>query len=139
MRSPLAFGAASVVIVSPDRTSVLVRKNGKYYQLIGGRINAGETPIEAAVRETKEESGIELDPTLLHPVHDGKYEKCGQWLTHYFFSCVLSEQPMIATTEKMPLWLSIGEAQQRKSYPGAMWDYARAVRSFLGRPELEPA
>lgn len=32
-------------------------------------MNVGETPVEAAVREVKEEMNLDIDPTKLHYVH----------------------------------------------------------------------
>lgn len=39
---------------------------GMYHISAGGHINSGETAVEAAVRETAEEMGIELDRNKLH-------------------------------------------------------------------------
>lgn len=35
----------------------------------GGHINVGETPVEAALRETEEEMGLKIDADKLHFVH----------------------------------------------------------------------
>lgn len=40
-----------------------------YYSLIAGHVNAGETFIQAIIREAKEEAGIVLKPEYLRVVH----------------------------------------------------------------------
>lgn len=63
--------AAVTVIIATDRSSgrasVIVtlrpgsmRRHGAQYALPGGRLDAGETALEAAMRETSEELGLEL-------------------------------------------------------------------------------
>jgi len=42
---------------------------GYYHVSAAGHINVDERPIEAAVRETKEEVGIAINPALLYLVH----------------------------------------------------------------------
>ena len=42
--------------------------NEEKIEAAGGSIDEGETPEEAAIREVKEELGIEVDPASLHPL-----------------------------------------------------------------------
>lgn len=53
---------AAVVIVDGDRVLLMHRrkKGEDYYVVPGGGIEAGETPEEAAVREAKEETGLDV-------------------------------------------------------------------------------
>ena len=57
----------SAVVIRDDLGRVLVvRKRGtSRFMLPGGKIEAGETPAQAAVRELLEEVGAELDPASL--------------------------------------------------------------------------
>jgi 8-oxo-dGTP diphosphatase len=57
----------SAVVIRDQRGQVLVvRKAGtSRFMLPGGKIEPGETPAEAAVRELLEEVGAELDPSSL--------------------------------------------------------------------------
>jgi 8-oxo-dGTP diphosphatase len=60
------FVVAAVVLHDEHGRVLVVRKRGTLrYMLPGGKIESGETPAEAAVRELREEVGAELDPSLL--------------------------------------------------------------------------
>lgn len=59
----------TVDILLQKRAMTKKRKPGYYHISAGGHINVGETPIDAAVRETKEEMGIAIDPNQLYLVH----------------------------------------------------------------------
>lgn len=65
---------ASFVILERDGMIVLARRaNTGYmdgmYQMPSGHIEAGEYPFEAAIREAKEEVGVDIAPQDLHLVH----------------------------------------------------------------------
>ena len=63
---PADFLVAAVVVRDGQGRVLVVRKRGtSRYMLPGGKIELGETPAEAAVRELREEVGAELDPTAL--------------------------------------------------------------------------
>lgn len=60
------FGSAGVWCETPDGRLIIVKSPYKrYWAIPGGVIDAGETPKQAAIRETKEEVGITLDPDTL--------------------------------------------------------------------------
>jgi 8-oxo-dGTP diphosphatase len=69
---PLADILVSAVAIVRDRRVLMVTARGRdVLYMPGGKIDAGETPAEAAVREAREEISVELDPagvTLLFTV-----------------------------------------------------------------------
>ncbi|CAN5663066.1 8-oxo-dGTP diphosphatase [soil metagenome] len=98
---------ATLLFVVRDGQILLIRKlrglgagkiNGP-----GGRLEPGETPIEAAVRETREELGIEaLEPRLMGELHF-------QFVDGYSLLCSVFVSPdcvgeAIQTDEAIPLW-----------------------------------
>ncbi|HLT91129.1 MAG TPA: NUDIX domain-containing protein [Woeseiaceae bacterium] len=67
----LAYDPArdAVVLVNEMRPGALAAGDYPYTDnLIAGALDAGESPLRAAVRETKEETGLDLeDPVIVHP------------------------------------------------------------------------
>lgn len=60
------FVVAAVVLRDEDGRVLVVRKEGtSRFMLPGGKIEADETPAQAAVRELQEEVGADLSPQLL--------------------------------------------------------------------------
>ena len=45
--------------------AVTRRNDNKQWGLVGGKVDPGETTLQAIVRETQEEVGLNLDPSLL--------------------------------------------------------------------------
>jgi 8-oxo-dGTP diphosphatase len=60
------FIVSAVVLRDGEGRILVVRKRGtSKYMLPGGKIEAGESPAQAAVRELHEEVGAELEPDSL--------------------------------------------------------------------------
>ena len=60
------FTVSAVVLRDSDGRILVVRKRGtNKYMLPGGKIEAGESPAQAAIRELHEEVGAELEPESL--------------------------------------------------------------------------
>lgn len=64
--------AAHVWIVTPDRKILLQRRAlakdnwpGKWDISVAGHVSAGETAVDAAIREAREELGLDLNPSEL--------------------------------------------------------------------------
>ncbi len=60
--------SGDVAILLQKRALTKVSKPGMYHISAGGHINVGETPVEAAARETSEEMGVSLDGDKLYYV-----------------------------------------------------------------------
>lgn len=69
MSAPPDFVVAAVILRSDSGDVILVRKRGtQRFMLPGGKIDSGESPADAAIREIHEELGVELDPCELADV-----------------------------------------------------------------------
>lgn len=77
--------AACVLIQKDDNTVLAVsRKTDKTsWGLPGGKVELGETPLRGAIRELKEETGIQLEPTDLEEV----FSKLGHSMYVKTFLC----------------------------------------------------
>ena len=54
---------AAAVLIGPDGRTLLVRKRGtQAFMQPGGKIDAGEQPVEALARELEEELALVIDP-----------------------------------------------------------------------------
>ena len=63
---PEVITVSGVVLTSDDGLVLTVRKRGtERFMLPGGKPEPGEDALGAAVRECREEIGVELDPTAL--------------------------------------------------------------------------
>lgn len=59
----------AAVIVRPDGRALLVRKHGTAsFMQVGGKIEPGEDPADALVRECAEEIGLDVDPARARPL-----------------------------------------------------------------------
>jgi mutator protein MutT len=61
------------------------------WEFPGGKVEPGETPAEAAVRECREETGLEIEVVGEFPVHTETYEH--GFVRLHFFQCRASEIP----------------------------------------------
>lgn len=66
--------AAGVLYVAPDGDVLLLRRSSAeanfagHWALPGGGVDAGESPVEGALRESREEMGVDLDPAGMRPL-----------------------------------------------------------------------
>ena len=61
----------SAIVFNKDKTKVLVQKREdlKIWTLPGGGVEPNESPTEAVARETKEETGIEVEPIRISGIY----------------------------------------------------------------------
>jgi 8-oxo-dGTP diphosphatase len=92
-----------------DRVLLIHKKRGHGAGKIngpGGKVDPGETVLEAAVRETREETGI----VVLDAVEKGRFSFLDltalQWAGHVFLAHRFEGEP-VATEEADPLWYPV--------------------------------
>ena len=82
----------AVITTQNNGLIVVSRKGGEYGRLgmPGGKVDEGETPLQAIVREIQEEIGLKADPDKLFPVYTGpaslddKYQEDKICLTYVY-------------------------------------------------------
>lgn len=86
---------SAVCVLIPSNTSpdaylaVSRRKSTTSWGLPGGKVDQGETNLNAIVRETFEETGLKLDPLMMEPLYSavcpGKGPDDTYWVTTYIY------------------------------------------------------
>lgn len=92
--SPVVAGAAAVI---NDEGKILLmrRSDNQLWVMPGGQMEVGESPAEAVVRETYEETGIRCTPKALSGIYDSRFWDTGksQQIYKFTFLCEpVSEQ-----------------------------------------------
>lgn len=67
----------SVLIITPKGVPLVrdpKKPEPRYWKLPGGRSEIGEKPLETAIREAKEETGLDLDPMSMDLVYSEERE-----------------------------------------------------------------
>ncbi len=104
------------VFLVRDNHILLLKRNNTgwmdgHYDVPSGALDEGETILQAAVRETKEEVGVvvsESDLSLVHTMHN---KINGEWLGCYFMACDWSGDVNLCEPDKHSeiVWVPIGK------------------------------
>lgn len=70
MPSPDVIATAGLVHVHDGRLLLVRPARKPAFYLPGGKIEAGETPVEALRREVREELSVDLDPDTISPIDE---------------------------------------------------------------------
>jgi phosphatase NudJ len=103
----------SLVLVKRGHRFLLVheRKHGQGWYLPAGRVEPGETFAEAAIRETREEAGVEIQlEGILKVQHSPRTD--GQRLRVFFLARTVDDRPPKSVANEHSLeaaWFSLDE------------------------------
>ncbi|MGF6148267.1 Dihydroneopterin triphosphate pyrophosphatase [Kingella potus] len=123
--------SALVVLHDGKGCALLLERADKagYWQSVTGSLEAGETPMQAALREVAEETGIVLAPENLHDRRFSTvYEIYPHWRhryaagvtenTEHLFSAVIPRDTPVRLSEHTAyLWLPLAEAAEKVFSP----------------------
>lgn len=81
VRIPGRKRRSGVIVICDGKVALIRRERGKslFYVLPGGRMEPGESAEETAIREAREELGLDVTLTRLAAVY------AGRWGSHYYF------------------------------------------------------
>ena len=117
MMDPLPAPVPAVGIVCLRGDSVLLIRRGTpprqgEWSLPGGRIEPGERAVDAALRELREETGVEAEITGLIDVVDGLFPEAGR---HYvlidYAARWVSGDPVAGDDAAEARFVTLGEAE----------------------------
>ncbi|WP_327223034.1 NUDIX hydrolase [Streptomyces platensis] len=128
-------GISAGIIVQGDRVLMVRRrvKEGQLsWQFPAGGIEAGESPEQAAVRETREETGLTVEAVKV--LGDRVHPNTGR-LMHYVACAPVSGEAHVADEEELAevAWVAHGEITDYVPYP-----LAPMMQEYLDA-ELTPA
>ncbi len=83
--SPVVAGAAAV-INNEGKILLMRRSDNQLWVMPGGQMEVGESPAEAVVRETYEETGIRCVPKALSGIYDSRFWDTGKSQQVYKFT-----------------------------------------------------
>ncbi len=113
---------------------LLLQYNEGFWDLIKGHLEKGESAIDAAIRECREETGIDTIS-----VHEGFTQMIDYWFTHNkkrihkrvdFFLAKTDTEEVTLTEHKSYEWLPYPKAIERATHQSAK-DLLRAAHAHL--------
>lgn len=114
------YAACFVILMKDDGIAMVLRKNtgwmDDYYGLPAGKLEYGETFTQGAIREAKEEAGVDIKPDDMRVVHVAhRHGEEGElfmdWVDVYFAVDAWQGEPHNAEPDKSERldWLNIND------------------------------
>ena len=131
---------STVLVVSESNPSrVLVVRHKKIPKMLvipGGKSEQGESCLDTAVRELREETGVHLSSSALIPlttlieVEDG----VSYWNSVYYSECLDTFDPISAETALDPHWTTLDELTEHGAYSSFNREVLSAYFKLKGIP-----
>jgi ADP-ribose pyrophosphatase YjhB (NUDIX family) len=108
---------AGNLIIRNGKILLLHRKDEDYWEVPGGRVKDDESPTEAAVRETEERLGVEVE--LRKPFYSGEFQRDDQlFLWHCYLAEIVEGEPELEEDKFDKLeWVEPGKLDEMDLAP----------------------
>lgn len=111
--------AVKSFIINKDKGLLLIKRRTNdvhaagVWEIPGGRLNLGEDPLEGLKRETKEETGLEIE--ILNVINVNHFTReDGQKITMLIFLCKPLSNSVTLSEEHIDfIWVSLNEAKEK--------------------------
>jgi len=102
-----------------------------FWDIPGGFLEESEHPRDGAIRETKEEAGVEIEPTEILGIFLDLYE--GQGVTHntYYIAKVIGGRAIAGEESKDVGWFEIDDLPENIAFPNHANEVLRLLREKL--------
>jgi 8-oxo-dGTP pyrophosphatase MutT (NUDIX family) len=132
---PSEWSAGGVVVRGTDCVVIVPARRAasgaKVLALPKGHVDPGETPLQAAAREVREEAGVETEPlgelgaVRYWYMRDGK--RIAKQVDFFLFSYVAGDVEDHDHEVEQATWMPLAEAKERLTYDGEREMAARAL------------
>lgn len=114
--------ATLMFLCDQDQVLLIRKRRGHGAGLInapGGKLEAGETPLACAVRETREEVGIDVDPGEVRELGELRFlDLDGSRIRGWVFRADGIRATPITTAEAIPFWAPVTSMPYAAMWPG---------------------
>ncbi len=84
---------AGNLLIEDGELLLIYRSDEEHWEVPGGKVEEGESPTQAAVREAEEEIGVELE--LEKPFYTGEFMKDGEMFLWHGYIVSTDEEPSL--------------------------------------------
>lgn len=108
---------AGNLVVEDGKVLLLHREDENWWEVPGGKVEDGESPTEAAVREAREEIGVEVE--LEKPFFSGEFQHSDQiYLWHGYIGEITDGEPSLQEDVFLEMkWFSKDELEDAELAP----------------------
>lgn len=119
------------ILVRDGEIMLLHREDEDHWEVPGGKVEEEESPTSAAVREAREEIGVEVE--LEKPFFSGEFQHDGEiYLWHGYIAEIVDGEPELEEDRFSELkWFSKDELEEAKLAPNLEM-ILPALRNILG-------
>ncbi|MFC7681740.1 NUDIX hydrolase [Paenibacillus sp. GCM10028914] len=130
MNPPKHIVSAAAIVVNDNQEILLIRGPRRGWEMPGGQVELGESLSQAAIRETKEESGIDIEIIKFC----GIFQNTGNSICNTLFLAKPIGGELITTEESLESgFFSIEEALEKVE-----WKNFRQRIEYCLKPETQP-